>query len=60
MANYYDNPTVTLWVEEYLEIPKEERKTNERALKLRKDILKEVAKIVNGEIFTHKFIFNYI
>jgi len=56
MANYYDNPIVQGMLEEYLLIlPIEERKVNLHALVLREKILKEVAKIINGEIFTHKF-----
>lgn len=55
MANYYDNDMVQGWLEEYLSIPSDIRKTDKHALILREKILKEVAKIVNGEIFTHKF-----
>ena len=55
MANYYNNDEVQAKVEEYLLIDKEIRKTDLRANRLRQEILKEVAKIINGEIFTHKF-----
>lgn len=55
MANYYDNSIVQGWLEEYLNIPLDIRKTDKHALMLREKVLKEVAKIVNGEIFTHKF-----
>lgn len=55
MANYYDNSIVQGWLEEYLNIPLDIRKTDKYALMLREKVLKEVAKIVNGEIFTHKF-----
>lgn len=56
MANYFDNDATTVLIIEYLSFPLEERTINTRALFLREEILKEVSKIVNGIIFTHKFI----
>lgn len=55
MANYFDNDAITILIVEYLAFPIEERTTNKRALFLREQILKEVSKIINGIIFTHKF-----
>ncbi len=56
MANYFDNDATTVLIMEYLDFPLEERTVNKRAMFLREEILKEVTKIVNGIIFTHKFI----
>jgi len=55
MANYFDNDAITELIVEYLAFSQEERTTNKRALFLREQILKEVSKIINGIIFTHKF-----
>ena len=55
MANYYDNDVVQCKIVEYLGYEPEERKTDQHALKLRKEVLTEVGKIINGIIFTHKF-----
>lgn len=55
MANYFDNDAITELIVEYLAFPLEERTTEKRALVLREQILKEVSKIINGIIFTHKF-----
>ena len=55
MGNYYNNDVVQGWLEEYLNYPLEVRKVDKKALLLRERILAEVAKIVNGEIFTHRF-----
>lgn len=55
MANYFDNDAITILIVEYLNFPLEERTENKRALFLREQILKEVSKIINGIIFTHKF-----
>lgn len=55
MANYFNNKDVTKVIIEYLSYPLEERSVNSVPLELRSQILKEVAKIINGIIFTHKF-----
>lgn len=55
MANYFNNDAITELIVEYLAFPQEERTTDKRALFLREQILKEVSKIINGIIFTHKF-----
>lgn len=55
MANYFDNPVVQGWIEEYLDFPVEERLTNPIPKNLRDKILVEISKIVNGIIFTHHF-----
>ncbi len=55
MANYFNNEAITELIIEYLAYPLEERTVEKRAIFLREQILKEVSKIINGIIFTHKF-----
>jgi hypothetical protein len=55
MANYFNNEAITELIIEYLAYPLEDRTVEKRALFLREQILKEVSKIINGIIFTHKF-----
>lgn len=55
MANYFNNEAITELIVEYLAYPLEDRTVNKQALFLREQILKEVSKIINGIIFTHKF-----
>lgn len=55
MPNYFDNKQVTDLILEYLEYPLDQRTINKRPLYLRDLIIKEVSKIINGIIFTHKF-----
>jgi len=55
MPNYFDNKIVTGLIVEYLKYPQEQRIQKKQPLFLRQQILKEVGKIVNGIIFTHKF-----
>lgn len=55
MANYFDNDIVQGMVEQYLLFTPDERKINIAALDLRKKIMVEAGKIVNGIIFKHKF-----
>ena len=55
MSIYFLNSEVQGWIEEYLSYPIEYRKTNQSTLAIREKVLKEVSKIINGIIFTHKF-----
>ena len=55
MANYFHEEVVRPMVIEYLSLPAETRQTTEPGKSLRENIMIEVAKIVDGEIFTHRF-----
>lgn len=54
--NYFDENKVRPWVEEYLKLPIETRKTTEPGKTLRNNITKEISNIVRAIIFTHRFI----